>query len=96
MTTSRGGAGSIDLSPTSTSTLASTPTSLSTTTSGLLDRTKDKYVKLRMSGEKAVGRVPVHKLGVRGPMDASKDQTTAPVNGFYIVRDTINRRATEN
>jgi hypothetical protein len=96
LTTSRGGAGSIDLSPTSTSTSASTPTSLSTTTSDLLDRTKDKYVKLRMSGEKVVGRVPVHKLGVRGPMDVSQDQATAPVNGFYIVRDTINRRATGN
>jgi hypothetical protein len=51
------------------------------------DRIQDTYVKMRMTGEKIGGRVPVHKLGVRGPLDIEKDKVVS-VNGFYIVRDS--------
>ncbi|KAL1969784.1 hypothetical protein VTN77DRAFT_7293 [Rasamsonia byssochlamydoides] len=51
----------------------------------ILDRTKDGYAQVRMSGQKMVDRVPFHRFGVRTATDQLRDKTVA-VSGFYIVR----------
>jgi hypothetical protein len=50
------------------------------------DKIQDTYAKMRTNSENMMDRVPVHKLGVRGPFDVEKDQHVS-VNGFYIVRE---------
>ncbi|KAL1979652.1 hypothetical protein VTN96DRAFT_5397 [Rasamsonia emersonii] len=52
---------------------------------GILDRTKDRYAQALISGQRAIDRVPLHKLGVRMGTHELKDKMV-PVSGFYIPR----------
>lgn len=49
------------------------------------DRSKDGYANVRMTGQRMVDRVPLHRFGVRMGTDELKDRAVA-VNGFYILR----------
>ena len=49
-----------------------------------MEKVKTGYANTRAKAQKHIDRVPIHKLGIRAPIDAMKDKTV--VNGFYIVR----------
>jgi hypothetical protein len=54
-------------------------------TGKIFDRTKDTYAQMRVSGQRVVDRVPLHRFGVRVGTDQLKDKTVA-VSGLYIPR----------
>jgi hypothetical protein len=50
-----------------------------------LERSKDGYVNARLTGQRMVGRVPLHRVGVRMGTDELKEKIVG-VNGFYVLR----------
>ncbi|RFU34698.1 hypothetical protein B7463_g1613, partial [Scytalidium lignicola] len=52
---------------------------------GLLQRIGSGYAETRLKVQKQVDRVPLHKLGVRLPIDEMEDKGLIP-NGYYVVR----------
>lgn len=53
---------------------------------GILDRTKERYAQALISGQRAVDRMPLHRLGVRMGTHELKDNKMVPVSGFFIPR----------
>ncbi|KAJ5806719.1 hypothetical protein N7474_010311 [Penicillium riverlandense] len=52
---------------------------------GWKDRTRAGYSNARAQGQKLVGQVPLHRLGVRSMTDGIREKHVA-TSGFYIVR----------
>ena len=52
---------------------------------GGLERVKTGYTNTRMAAQRHMDRVPLHKLGVRMPIDQMRDKAIL-TNGFYVVR----------
>lgn len=51
----------------------------------LMDRSKDGYTNARLTGQRMVGQIPFHRIGVRMQTEEFKDKNIA-VSGFYIPR----------
>jgi hypothetical protein len=52
---------------------------------GGLERVKSGYTNTRMAAQRHMDRVPLHKFGVRMPVDQMRDKAIL-TNGFYVVR----------
>jgi hypothetical protein len=52
---------------------------------GGLERVKSGYANTRMAAQRHIDRVPLHKFGVRLPVDQMRDKAIL-TNGFYVVR----------
>jgi hypothetical protein len=52
---------------------------------GGLERVKTGYANTRMAAQRHMDRVPLHKFGVRMPVDQMRDKAIL-ANGFYVVR----------
>ncbi|KAH8821384.1 hypothetical protein F5884DRAFT_659589 [Xylogone sp. PMI_703] len=52
---------------------------------GLLQRIGSGYAETRLKMQKQMDRVPLHKLGVRLPIDEMEERGMIP-NGYYVVR----------
>ena len=50
-----------------------------------LERVKQEYTEKRLAVQKKIDKVPLHKFGVRMPVDKRKDHTVV-TNGFYVER----------
>jgi len=50
-----------------------------------IDKVKQQYAEKRHAVQKKIDRVPLHKLGVRMPIDRMKERSIL-VNGYYIER----------
>ncbi|KAE9364386.1 hypothetical protein N431DRAFT_447566 [Stipitochalara longipes BDJ] len=52
---------------------------------GGLERVKTGYANTRIAAQRHIDRVPLHKLGVRMPIDQMRDEAIL-TNGFYVIR----------
>ena len=52
---------------------------------GGLERVKTGYTKTITAAQRHIDRVPLHKIGVRMPVDHMRDKAGL-TNGFYVVR----------
>jgi hypothetical protein len=50
-----------------------------------LEKSKKSYSDTRLAVQRSMDKVPLHKLGVRAPVDMMKDKTIV-TNGFYVRR----------
>jgi hypothetical protein len=50
-----------------------------------MDKSKDSYTNARLTGQRMVGQIPFHRIGIRIQTDEVKDKNVV-VNGFYIPR----------
>lgn len=50
-----------------------------------MDKSKDGYTNARLTGQRMVGQIPFHRIGIRMQTEEFKDKNIA-VNGFYIPR----------
>jgi len=50
-----------------------------------MERVKHEYTEKRLAVQKKIDQVPMHKLGVRMPIDSRRDKTVV-LNGYYIER----------
>ncbi|KAH8691614.1 hypothetical protein BGW36DRAFT_305517 [Talaromyces proteolyticus] len=58
---------------------------LDTSSRSFLDKTKDGYANARLAGQRAVGQIPFHRIGIRVQTDIFRDRNIT-VNGFFIPR----------
>lgn len=59
--------------------------SLSAKDRSFMDKSKDSYTNARLTGQRMVGQIPFHRIGIRMQSEGYKDKNIA-VNGFYIPR----------
>jgi hypothetical protein len=50
-----------------------------------MERVKQEYTEKRLKVQKKIDQVPLHKVGVRMPVDRMRDKSVV-TNGFYIKR----------
>ena len=50
-----------------------------------MEKLKKGYENTRMAAQKQIDKVPLNKVGMRAPGDASRDRAVI-VNGFYVIR----------
>jgi hypothetical protein len=50
-----------------------------------LERVKQEYTEKRLAVQKKIDQVPLHKMGVRMPVDKMRDKSVV-TNGFYVKR----------
>ena len=50
-----------------------------------MERVKQEYTEKRLAVQKKIDKVPLHKFGVRMPVDKRKDQTVI-TNGYFVER----------
>jgi hypothetical protein len=52
---------------------------------GVMQKAKSGYVETRLSAQRQIDKIPLHKAGVRVPWDATRDKSLGK-GGIYIVR----------
>ncbi|KAJ5730833.1 uncharacterized protein N7483_005341 [Penicillium malachiteum] len=62
-----------------------TPVEIPRQNTGWMDRAKEGYADMQSRGQKWVGKVPFHRLGVRSGTHQDREKQIA-LNGFFIVR----------